>query len=142
MKKVIRYAWEGIRTAAVIFLLLCIIMGLAGGKEQFSSGYGMARAGAAVLLIGIGFGVPALVYETKLRMGLKVLIHMGIGCTVMTAASILGGWLPADRGLAAVLTAVAIEFAFAFAAWGIDMFGAIIQAKRINEKIAEKKEEK
>ena len=82
MRRVLRAAWQGISLAAVVYLLDSIVMGLADGTGKFASGYGMARVGAAVILIGIGFGIPSLIYETELRMWLKIFIHMGIGCLV------------------------------------------------------------
>ena len=80
MKKIAQAAMAGVRIAAVVFLIYCIVFGLIGGEETFASGYGIARSGLDAVIIGIGFGIPAVVYETKLKMWLKVLIHMGIGC--------------------------------------------------------------
>ena len=88
MKKIAQVAMAGVRIAAVVFLIYCIVFGLIGGEEKFASGYGIARAGLGAVIIGIGFGIPSVVYETKLKMWLKMLIHMGIGCTVMIGASL------------------------------------------------------
>lgn len=138
MKRIVISAWYGIRIAAPIFLLGCIIAGLAGGEEKFASGYGMARASAAVFLTGIGFGIPSLVYETKLSMGLKVLIHMGIGCLVMAGASVLGGWLSMKMSLGAMVCKLAIQIAIAFIIWGLSCVRTRAVAKQMNEKIAQK----
>lgn len=138
MRKVFRSAWEGIQFAAIVYLLISIVMGLTDGAGKFASGYGMARGGIAVIVIGLGFGIPSLIYETELTMWLKVLIHMGTGCLVMAGASMLGGWLPADKGLSAVLIALAIEIALAFFFWGISFFQVFMEAKRLNEKIEER----
>ena len=91
MRKILRAAWGGINISSVVFLIGCIAVGLDGGAEKFASGYGMARSGITAIIIGIGFGVPTLIYETELPQWLKVLIHMGTGCLVMTGASMLGG---------------------------------------------------
>lgn len=142
MKKIIRAAYAGIRVVAVIFLLTCIVMGFMGGSEKFASNYGMARAGTAVILIGIGFGIPTLVYETKLRMGFKVLIHMGIGCLVMFGASVLGGWLPIEQGISSILITAAAQIVVAFIIWGVYFIPVLVQTKRINEKIQKQSSQK
>ena len=120
-------AWGGIRTAALVYLALCFVFGLMAGEEKFSSGCGMARSVAAVAIIGVGFGLPSLVYETELPMALKVLIHMGIGCLVMTGASILAGWLRPEQGLKPFLAMLGVEIASAFLIWG----WGLLRAKRL-----------
>ena len=137
MKRAIKAAWKGIQLSAVINLIMYIIIGLTNGPEKFASGYGMARVGAAAVLIGIGFGIPSMIYNTELRLSLKVLIHMGTGCLVMMAASVLGGWLPVESGL---LITLAIETAVAFAVWAAACIKTSAEAKRLNEKIKEKQQ--
>ena len=138
MKKALKSAWSGVCTAALMYLALCFVFGLIGGEEQFASGYGMARSVAAVVLIGIGFGLPALVYETELPMALKVLIHMGIGCTVMTGASILAGWLRPEQGLKPFLATLGVQLACAFLIWGWNLLRAYKLAKQMNDRMQEK----
>ena len=138
MKKALKSAWRGVCTTALMFLALCFVFGLIGGEEQFASGYGMARSVAAVVLIGIGFGLPALVYETELPMALKVLIHMGIGCTVMTGASLLAGWLRPEQGLKPFLATLGVQLACAFLIWGWNLLRAYKLAKQMNDRMQEK----
>ena len=138
MKKAFKSAWNGICTAALVYLALCFVFGLMWGEETFASGYGMARSVAAVVLIGIGFGLPSLVYETELPMALKVLIHMGIGCTVMTGASILAGWLRPEQGLKPFLAMLGVELACAFLLWGWNLLRACKLAKQMNDRMQEK----
>ena len=139
MKKAMNSAWGGIRSAALVYLALCFVMGLSTGEERFASGYGMARGIAAVVLIGVGFGLPALVYETELPMGLKMLIHMGIGCTVMTGASILGGWLRPELGLKPFLAMLGVELASAFLLWAFCLLRARRLAREMNDRLREKR---
>ena len=138
MKKALKAAWGGIGTAALVYLAYCFVVGLSAGEEKFASGYGMARSVAAVVLIGIGFGLPALVYETELPMALKVLIHMGIGCMVMTGASILAGWLRPERGLVPFLVTLGVQIALAFSIWGWGLLRARRLAKAMNDRLREK----
>lgn len=141
MKKIVQVAMAGVRIAAVVFLIYCIVFGLIGGEEKLASGYGIARAGLGAVIIGIGFGIPSVVYETKLKMWLKVLIHMGIGCTVMIGASFLCDWLPTQKGMLATLAVVAIQVVSAFVIWTIVFIPMMIQAKKMNQKIKEKQQD-
>lgn len=138
MKKAFKSAWSGICTAALIYLACCFVLGLTAGEEKFASGYGMARGVAAVVLIGIGFGLPTRIYETELPMALKVLIHMGIGCTVMTGASILAGWLRPEQGLKRFLATLGVQLACAFLIWGWNLLRCRKLAKAMNDRIQEK----
>ena len=65
---------------------------------------------------------------------------MGTGRLVMMAASVLGGWLPVESGLSAVLITLAIETAVAFAVWAATCIKTSAEAKRLNEKIKEKQQ--
>ena len=138
MKKALKSAWSGVCTAALMYLALCFVLGLSAGEEKFASGYGMARGVAAVVLTGIGFGLPALVYETELPMALKVLIHMGIGCMVMTGASILAGWLRPERGLIPFLVTLGVQIALAFLIWAYSFHRAKRLARAVNEQLRAK----
>lgn len=138
MKKILKAARGGVRKAAVVFLMYCIIFGLLSGNDKFAGGYGIARAAIVTIFIGVGFGAPTVVYETDLPAWLKVLIHMGTGCTVMVAASLFFVWLPMQRSLPAILATTAIQVATAFALWGIAFIPAAVQAKKINQKMKEK----
>lgn len=140
MRKVLRAAWGGINISSVVFLIGCIAVGLDGGAEKFASGYGMARSGITTVIIGVGFGVPTMIYETELPQWLKFLIHMGTGCLVMIGASMLIGWLSVANGLPAVLKGAAVQVALAFAVWGCYYISAWSEAKRINRKIKEKQQ--
>ena len=138
MKKAFKSAWSGICTAALMYLVLCFVLGLSAGEEKFASGYGMARSVAAVAIIGVGVGLPTLVYETELPTGLKVLIHMGIGCLVMTGASILAGWLRPEQGWKPFLAMLCAELACAFLVWGLGLLRSRKLAKQMNDRLREK----
>lgn len=138
MKRIISAAWAGIRISAPMFLIMCIIFGLIGGTEKFASGYGMVRSCAAAFIIGIGFGIPSLIYETNLAVWLKTLIHMGTGCIVMIGASMLGGWINAGMGAQAIVIALIAQIGIAFIIWGMHIMHTRALAKRMSAKIHEK----
>ncbi|MBO4384521.1 MAG: DUF3021 domain-containing protein [Clostridia bacterium] len=139
MKKVLKAAWKGISVSAVIFVVSCMIRGFGDGAEKFSSGTGMGYLCLAAIAIGIGFGVPSLIYNTDLPTGLKVLIHMGIGITVMLAVSVAVGLIDFSRGFTACLIVAGVQIAVAFTVWALSCVRVRRLAKEMNGRIAEKK---
>lgn len=138
MKNVMKAAWSGIRLAAVVFILTSLFRALPAGEESFASGIGMARMCLATLVIGVGFGVPSLIYSTELPTGLKVLIHMGIGVVVMLAASLAVGWIDFSRGWLPCLLVALVQIAVAFLIWFLSCVRLRKDAKEMNERVAEK----
>lgn len=138
MKNAIKAAWGGICNAALVFLSLCFVFGLNAGEETFANGYGMARSIAATVAIGIAFGLASLVYATELPMWLKVLIHMGVGCTVMVGISLLVGWLRPELGLKPFLAMLGVELVCAFLSWGVVLLRSKKLAKQMNDRLREK----
>ena len=138
MKNVMKAAWSGIRLAAVVFILTSLFRALPAGEESFASGIGMARMCLATLVIGVGFGVPSLIYATELPTGLKVLIHMGIGVVVMLAASLAVGWIDFSRGWLPCLLVALVQIAAAFLIWLLSCVRLRKDAKEMNERVAEK----
>ena len=138
MRNVMKAAWRGIRLAAAVFVLTSLFRGLSAGEEQFASGLGMARMCIATLVIGVGFGVPSLIYETGLPTGLKVLIHMGAGIVVMLATSLAVGWIDFSRGWLPCLLVALVQIALAFLLWLLSSVRMRKDAKEMNERIAEK----
>ena len=139
MKKVFNAAWSGIVLSAVVFVVACMIIGFRHGEGQFADGLGMAHMCIAVLVIGLGFGVPSLIYETELPTGLKVLIHMGTGTIVMLATSIAVGWIDFSRGWKVCLLIAGIQIAVAFILWLLTCVRIKKDAEDMNKRIEDKK---
>ncbi|MBQ6052887.1 MAG: DUF3021 domain-containing protein [Clostridia bacterium] len=138
MKKLLNAAWSGIVLSAVVFVVACMLIGLKHGEAKFADGIGMARICAAVLVIGLGFGIPSMIYGTELPTGLKVLIHMGTGTIIMLAASIWVGWIDFSRGWLPCLLIAAFQIAVAFILWLLTCVQTKKDAKEMNEVIEKK----
>ena len=67
--------------AMAIFCLVGIVFDI-GYKGNFSfENYRFTKMVVGCVLVGLGFGVPTIVYRKEnLPMPIRVLIHMGIGC--------------------------------------------------------------
>ncbi len=139
MKKVFKAALDGVYLAALVFLVMCMIFGFRGGSKSFGTGTGVALSCVATLVIGLGFGIPSLIYQTELPTALKVLIHMGTGTVVMLAVSIAVGFIDFSRGWLPCLLIAAGQIATAFLLWALTCVRIKRDAKQMNERIAEKK---
>lgn len=139
MKKLLNAAWSGIALSAAVFVVTSMLIGFALGEAQFASGSSMARMCVAALVIGLGFGVPSLIYETELPTGLKVLIHMGTGVIVMLATSLVIGWIDFSRGWLPCLLIAGIQIAVAFILWLLTCVRIKKDAEDMNKRIEDKK---
>lgn len=138
MKNAWKYAKKGLAVAALLYLGSGFINGLSVGADSFASGYETARGIAAMVLTGLGFGLPAIVYDTELPKWAKTLIHMGVGCTVLVGAGLLAGWLRSERGLVPFLVTLGVQIALAFSIWGYSLHRAKKLAQAMNKQLRAK----
>ncbi|MBR4434973.1 MAG: DUF3021 domain-containing protein [Clostridia bacterium] len=139
MKKALSAAWGGIKIASTVFIISSFFVALSAEEGTFASTSGMLRNCLTIFAIGTGFGIPSLIYETKLSMPVKVLIHMGIGCSVMVAAAIINGWarFSGEHGVLIGLAVIAGQMAVAFIIWFIQYRRSKKLAARMNRKLGE-----
>ncbi len=143
MKQILMNLLTGIATGSTIFVVMVMIL-TASGLEigQIFAAHSFSAAALGGMLIGVGYSVPSLVYHAvKLPMGLKILIHMGIGTAVFTAVAIALDWIPMQLGVAGVLGFFAIGIACAFAIWAVFFFYNHKKVKQMNHMIREKQKE-
>ena len=93
--------------SSFLFLLGSLIADLNMGGVYSASGYMVTKMALCSLGIGLGFGLPSIVYvNEKLSRPVQIAIHMVIGCTMMLVISFLAGWIPRDRGWLPALLAI------------------------------------
>ncbi len=98
--------------------------------------YRFTKMVAGCFLVGLGFGVPSIVYrKDSLPMLIKVLIHMGIGCTVYTVVAHAVGWMGSAASLGKGIMIAAIQLAPAFLIWFLFMRYNRAEAKKMNDRI-------
>ncbi|MBQ4429770.1 MAG: DUF3021 domain-containing protein [Clostridia bacterium] len=140
MKKLLSAAWGGIKIACTVFIISSFFVALFAEEGVFASTSGMLRFCISTFAIGLGFGIPSLIYETELSMPVKVLIHMGIGCAVMIAAAIFNGWVRVENGgIWAGLAIIAGQIAIAFIIWFIQYRKAKKLASEMNSRLKSEK---
>ena len=140
VKEVLSNTFQSIGYAAVIFCVVGVIFDLIFKGNLVRENYTYTRMAAGMFVIGIGFGVPTLVYKNeKIPLPVQGLIHMGIGCVVMTIAAFAVGWIPTDRGIGAVLWTILGEIAIALVIWFIIYLHQKKLAKEMNRRISQMK---
>lgn len=123
-----------------IFCFVGIVFDI-GYKGNFSlDNYRFTKMVIGCVLIGLGFGVPSIVYKKdNLPMPIRVIIHMGIGCVVYTVVAYAVGWIGSSASIGQGIIIVAIQLFVAFIIWFLFMRYYRNEAKKINDKIQEMK---
>ena len=122
--------------ALTIFCFVGIVFDI-GYKGNFSlDNYRFTKMVVGCILVGLGFGVPAIVYrKDNLPMPIRVLIHMGIGCVVYTVVAYAVGWFGGAATIGQGILIAAIQLAIAFVIWFVFMRHYRAEAKKMNDKI-------
>ena len=93
--------------SSFLFLLSSLIADLNMGGIYSASGYSVTKMALGSLGIGLGFGLPCIIYTNeKLSRSVQISVHMLTGCAIMLAIAFLDGWIPTDKGLLPSLLAI------------------------------------
>lgn len=125
--------------SSAIFVISGVIFDVINKGSFQLSNYSFSKMAAGTLAIGLGFGLPTFIYGNEnISLLIQTLIHMGIGCVVMTTTAFILGWIPTNHGVLAIIVNIVIEIAIAFVIW---LFFYVQQkklAKEMNKRISEK----
>ncbi len=140
VKDILKSTVISIGMAMAIFCFVGIVFDI-GYKGNFSlDNYRFTKMVVGCVLIGLGFGVPSIVYKKdNLPMPIRVIIHMGIGCVVYTVVAYAVGWIGSSASIGQGIIIAAIQLFVAFIIWFLFMRYYRNEAKKINDKIQEMK---
>lgn len=137
LKNLLKSVVISIGLSLAIFNLVCIAFDVSYSGNFSLEGYRMTKMIIGCLFIGLGYGVPSIVYENdSLPMPIKVLIHMGIGCIVNTLVAFAVGWVNGPKSL---VRGISIQLTVAFIIWFCFMRFYRSEAKKMNDKIQQLK---
>ena len=140
VKDLLKSVVISIGMALTIFCLAGIVFDIGYGGNFSLENYQFTKMVVGSILVGLGFGVPTVVYNKEsLPMPIKVVIHMGIGCVIYTVVAYAVGWL-GGATLAQGLIIAGIQLVVAFVIWFCFMRYYRNEAKKMNEKIQEMKQ--
>ena len=124
--------------AAMMFILAGVIIDrIFHGNMQLTN-YAFSKMAIATVVIGLGFGLPAVVYDNeKLSLFTQTIIHMGTGCIIMTVTAFLVGWIPMHRGPLLMISILLEEIALAFVIWFLFYLQQKKLVKQMNQRVKE-----
>lgn len=136
VKDLVKSSVISIGMAMTIFCLVGVVFDV-GYKGNFSlDDYRFTKMVIGCVLVGLGFGVPTIVYrKDNLPMPIRVIIHMGIGCVVYTIIAYAVGWIGGSATIGQGILIAAIQLAVAFLIWFMFMKHYRAEAKRMNDRI-------
>ena len=140
MKDLAKSTVISIGMAMAIFCLVGIVFDI-GYKGNFRlDNYRFTKMVVWCILIGLGFGVPTIVYrKDSIPMPIRVIIHMGIGCVIYTIVAYAVGWIGGSATILQGIIIAAIQLAVAFIIWFLFMRYYRKEAKKMNERIQDMK---
>ncbi len=93
--------------SSFLFLLSSLIADLNMGGVYSASGYSVTKMALGSLGIGLGFGLPCIIYtDEKLSRPVQISVHLVTGCAIMLAIAFFVGWIPTEKGLLPSLLAI------------------------------------
>ena len=124
--------------AAMIFIIVGVIIDrIFHGNIQMTN-YTFSKMAIATVVIGLGFGLPAIVYDNeKLSLFTQTIIHMGTGCIIMTVTAFLVGWIPMHHGPLLMIAILLEEIALAFVIWFVFYLQQKKLVKQMNQRVNE-----
>ena len=126
--------------AMTIFCLVGVGFDLACHGDFHMQGYGFTKMVLGSLVVGLGFGLPTVVYQKEsLPLPVRAMIHMGIGCLIYTIVAYAEGWLGTYRGIGFAALMVALQLAVAFGIWYLFMRHYRKEARKLNDRLQEMK---
>ena len=124
--------------AAMMFILVGVIIDRIFHGNMQMTNYAFSKMAIATVVIGLGFGLPAVVYNNeKLSLFTQTIIHMGTGCIVMTVTAFLVGWIPLNHGPLLMIAILLEEIALAFVIWFVFYLQQKKLVKQMNQRVNE-----
>jgi len=136
VKDLIKSTVISIGMALTIFCLVGIVFDVGYGGNFSLENYRFTKMVVGSLLVGLGFGVPTIVYNKEsLPMPIRVVIHMGTGCVIYTLVAYAVGWYGGSATVVQGIIIAGIQLLVAFVIWFCFMRFYRKEAKKMNEKI-------
>ena len=128
-----------IGTAMAIFCLVGIMFDVHYGGNFSLDDYRFTKMVVGCILVGLGFGVPSVVYKKEsIPRPLRVIIHLGIGWIVYLIVAYAVGWMGATASIGQTILIICIQSAVFLLIWFLFFRHYKKEADEINKKLAEK----
>jgi len=139
-KDILRSVAISIGMAMTIFCIVGVIFDITYQGQFSLDNYRFTRMVLGCLIVGLGFGVPTVIYRKEnLPMPVRVLVHMGTGCVVYTIVAFAVGWIGGSKSIVHALLIAAVQIGVAFIIWYLFSRHYRKEAERMNNRIQEMK---
>ena len=119
-----------------IFCFVGMVFDIYFGGNFTLANYQFTKMVIGCVLVGLGFGIPSLIYHKEnLPMPFKIIVHMGIGCVVYTLVAHAVGWTYGSTTWAQEAMIIAVQLFVAFLIWFVFMQHYRREAREMNDKI-------
>lgn len=118
MKKMFGFLVRGISAALSFFSIFIAIYDVHSEEALIFEDGSYTKMLIGAIIVGIGFALPGVIYEKEsIPYAIKVLIHMGVGCTVFIIVGYVAGWIPRQNNSWECVKVILIEVFTAFFLW-------------------------
>lgn len=136
MKDLVKSTMISIGMAMAIFCVIGIIFDIRYSGNFSLDNYRFTKMVVGCLIVGLGFGVPTIVYRKEsLPMPIRVIIHMGTGIIIYTLVSYSVGWIGGAATIGQGIIIAVIQLGVSFLIWFLFMRYYRKEAKKMNDRI-------
>ena len=140
IKDLLKSTVISIGMALTIFAFVGVVFDIGYGGSFSLEGYRFTKMVIGCMIIGLGFGLPTAIYRVDtLPMPIRVIIHMGIGCTIYTIVGFSVGWIGGGATVTQGIIIGLIQLAVAFVIWFCFMRHYRAEAKKMNDRLQQMK---
>lgn len=141
MKDLLKSSAISIGIALTVFCAVGVIFDFIYGGNFVMENYNFSKMVMGCILVGLGFGLPAIVYQNdRIALPMQCVIHMGTGSVIYILVAFCVGWIPTERGIGFCLGAIAGQLVTAGLIWLAFLLYYKRMACEINKKIRESEE--
>lgn len=136
IRDVLKSTVISIGIAMTLFCFVGVVFDIVYKGNISLENYRFTKMVIGCVLVGLGFGVPTIVYrKDTIPMPIRVIVHMGIGCVIYTMVAYAVGWIGGAATVGQGVIIAAIQLALAFMIWFLFMKYYRAEAKKMNDKL-------
>ena len=136
MKKLFKNIIAGMALGFTFFTLIGMVFDFIYGGTFLLENWSYTKMALGCICVGVGFSAPSCVYGSeRIPYGLQILIHMGIGCTVMLITALTVGWIPLNLGWKTTVLFIIMEIVIAFFIWFLFSLHYKKEAAKMNKRL-------
>lgn len=140
MKRILSSMKYSVSIACILFVLFGMYYDFKYQGSFHLENYMFSKMALGAILIGVGFSLPSIVYDTNLSERVKAIIHLSVGCISMIIISYLFGFLDSQKEVSYYFIFLLIQIFIAMVIWIAFYFYYKKLAKDMNGKIKEKQQ--